>query len=144
MYTIHANFQLSQDLCRTIIDLGHPSVPTGLVSMVLSATWWALYRSCLRSTLLWKRGCFRTGSSGPNCGETTLSTAVEQSEKIKGLNIDLQYQGVKGESQQGKGKKEKQTQKRPSTQHSDSVGQMKRTGYQSPKDTVCNSYTNTF
>lgn len=62
---------------------------TGLVSMVLRATWWDLYSSCLRSTWLWKRGCFLTGSSGPNCGETTLSTGVQDSEKMKGLNIDL-------------------------------------------------------
>lgn len=80
---------ICRDLSRTIIDLGHPSVPTGLVSMVLSATWWALYRSCLLSTWLWKRGFFLTGSSAPNCGETTLSTGVQQSEKTKGLNTDL-------------------------------------------------------
>lgn len=81
--------RICRDLSRTIIDLGHPSVPTGLVSMVLSATWWALYRSCLLSTWLWKRGFFLTGSSAPNCGETTLSTGVQQSEKTKGLNTDL-------------------------------------------------------
>lgn len=62
---------------------------TGLVSMMLRATWWDLYSSCLRSTWPWKRGCFLTGSSGPNCGETTLSTGVQDSEKMKGLNIDL-------------------------------------------------------
>lgn len=37
-YEMNVNFQLCQDLYRTIIDLGRPSVPTGLVSMVLSAT----------------------------------------------------------------------------------------------------------
>lgn len=62
---------------------------TEWVSMMLRATWWHLYSSCLRSTWLWNRGCFLTGSSGPNCGETTLSTGVQESEKTKGLNIDL-------------------------------------------------------
>lgn len=62
---------------------------TGLVSMTLRAPWWERYSSCLRSTWLWKRGCFLTGSSGPNCGETTLSTGRQDSEKTKGLNIDL-------------------------------------------------------
>ncbi len=38
IYEINVNFHLRQDLYRTIIDLGHPPVPTGLVSMVLSAT----------------------------------------------------------------------------------------------------------
>lgn len=66
---------------------------TGLLSGMLRATWWDLYSSCLRSTWLWKRGCFLTGSSGPNCGETTLSTGVQESEKMKGLNIDLAARG---------------------------------------------------
>lgn len=103
--------QLCQDLSRTISDLGRPSVPTSLVSMVLSATWWALYRSCLRSTWLWKRGCFLTGSSGPNCGETTLITGVKESEKIKGLNIDLAGYGWGGWTGRGTGKKEAKSQK---------------------------------
>lgn len=63
--------------------------PTGLVSMLWRAVWWARYRSCRRSTWLWKRGCFLTGSSGPNCGETTVGTGVWESEKTKGLNTDL-------------------------------------------------------
>lgn len=63
--------------------------PTGLVSMVWRAVWWARYRSCRRSTWLWKRGCFLTGSSWPNCGETTVGTGVWVSEKTKGLKIDL-------------------------------------------------------
>lgn len=57
--------------------------------MTLRATWWYLYSSCLRSTWFWKRGCFLTGSSGPNCGETTLSTGAQESAKTNGLNMDL-------------------------------------------------------
>ena len=81
------------------ITLGHgilypyliltPPTRTGLVSIVCRAPSWALYKSCLRSTRLWKRGCFLTGSSGPYCGEITLDTGVTDSEKIKGLKTDL-------------------------------------------------------
>lgn len=115
------NIQLRLDHSRTIIDLGRPSVPTGLVSIALSATWWALYRSCLRSTWLWKRGCFLTGSSGPNCGETTLGTGVEQSEKIKGLNTDLPGYRWGGWTGRRTGERETKTEKIPLTQSEDRV-----------------------
>lgn len=90
--------------------------------MVLSTSWWALYRSCLRSTWLWKRGCFLTGSSGPNCGETTLSTGVEESEKIKGLNTDLPGCGWCGLTGRETGKRESKRQKLPPTHEKQSSG----------------------